>query len=444
MLWRAKPPEDPRTLSREAAAKKGKSLAPIAKSYLKLADEMEAALHQHVLGVWFPRCVDEENGGFWSEFTRGWKRTNSAGKFMVFQGRMTWIAAQVAERRPELREQFLAVARHGVKFLDRVMWDKKHGGFFWGLDDRGQITPAYGDGKHLYANAFGIYALAAAYRATGDAKAIELARRGFDWVEEHAVDAKNGGYFEWFSRQGEARHMPQADDEEHYVPGSNLPIGFKSMNAHIHLLEAYTQLYAVWKDAAVGRRLGELLDITLDRICVEPGAMHLYFTEDWRPVPDHDSYGHDVETAFLVLEAAEALGREHEPKLHRMARMLVDHALTYGWDGAYGGFFNEGTALGRPEHLEKIWWVQVEGLNALLLMHDLHGNQTDRYWKAFQRQWEFIRDCQIDQQCGGLYNTVERDGTVTDDGKSEIWKAAYHDGRALLNVTERLRKLAGA
>jgi len=123
--------------------------------------------------------------------------------------------------------------------------------------------------------------------------------------------------------------------------------------------------------------------------------------------------------------------------------MLVDHALAYGWDETYGGFFREGTAAGGAEDRRKEWWVQVEGLNTLLLMHERYGRATDRYFNAFLRQWAFIRDRQVDREFRGLYDTVERDGgfhLITP--KARIWKAAYHDGRALLNVTERLRRLA--
>ena len=172
--------------------------------------------------------------------------------------------------------------------------------------------------------------------------------------------------------------------------------------------------------------------------------MNLYFTTDWRAFPDHDSYGHDVETAYLMLEAEQVLGEKRDPKTEGMARMLVDHALAYGWDETYGGFYRDGTTMGRPEDLRKEWWVQMEGLNALLLLHEKYGNVTDAYFRAFQLQWQFIRDRQVDHELGGIYDTVERDGATPDRTKARIWKEAYHDGRALLNVTARLKNLASA
>jgi mannobiose 2-epimerase len=214
------------------------------------------------------------------------------------------------------------------------------------------------------------------------------------------------------------------------------------MNTHIHLLEALSQLYEVWKDDTLRQRLEEMLAIVRDKICVSPGVMNLYFTNDWRPIPDHDSYGHDVETAYLMLETEDVLGKKHDPRTEQMAKMLVDHALAYGWDENLGGFYGDGTTFGKPEDIRKEWWVEMEGLNSLLLMHEKYGRETDVYFKAFQKQWQFIKNYQVDPEFHGVYQMVGPDGITTPGGKGGIWKAAYHDGRALLNVSERLRRLA--
>ena len=124
------------------------------------------------------------------------------------------------------------------------------------------------------------------------------------------------------------------------------PVGYKSMNTHIHLLEAFSELYRVWPDPALRARLEEMLAIVRDKICVEPGVMNLYFTNAWQPIPGHDSFGHDVETAYLMLEADELLHQRASDKTERMARMLVDHALAYGWDTINGGFFQDATTMG--------------------------------------------------------------------------------------------------
>jgi len=413
---------------------------PARDTYLKLATEVEDTLHRDVLDVWFPRNVDSQNGGFYSGFDRKWQPTDSEGKFSVFQGRMTWIASQIAVQRPELNEKFLPIARHGLEFLGNVLWDKQYGGFYWGVDDYGQISSFYTDRKELYGESFAMYGAAAAYKATHDPKALLLAQNAFRWIDEHSHDARSGGYFEVLTREGKVMEANPS------AAGTNSPggffIGYKSMNTHIHLLESFSQLYEVWKDQTLRQRLEELLAILRDKISVEPGAMNLYFTNAWRPFPDHDSYGHDVEAAYLMLEASAVLGHAHDAPTERMARMLVDHALAYGWDDNLGGFYREGTTYGKPEEKLKDWWVEVEGLNALLLMHQKYGAKSDLYFKAFQQQWSFIKEYQIDSEFHGLYRNIAPDGKPPTLDKGDNWKAAYHDGRAFLNVSDRLRSLA--
>ena len=186
-----------------------------------------------------------------------------------------------------------------------------------------------------------------------------------------------------------------------------------------------------------------MLGVVRDKICVEPGVMNLYFSNAWQPIPDHVSYGHDVETAYLMLETDEVLHGKAGAQTERMAKMLVDHALAYGWDEKNGGFFREGTTFGKPEDTYKEWWIQVEGLNALLLMHQRYGKQNEIYFQRFLAQWAFIKNHTIDGQFHGLYNLTTAEGTPVSQDKGSIWKAAYHDGRAFWNVSERLHRLAG-
>jgi mannobiose 2-epimerase len=413
---------------------------PTRATYLRIAAQVDHALYTDVLDPWFPRAIDKQHGGFHSHFSRDWQTAPSDGKFSVFQGRMTWVASQVVMRDPARKQEFLPFVHQGVDFLANVMWDKKDGGFFWGLDDEGRITPQFSDVKELYGIGFCIYGAAAAYQATGDPAALALAKKGFLWADQHAHDPVNGGYYEMLTRDGTPM-VPHVPDGE-IMTGPVGPIGYKSMNTQIHLLEAFTELYRVWPDPTVRARLEEMLTIVRDRICVEPGVMNLFYTNAWQAIPDHDSYGHDVETAYLMLETDELLHHKASDKTERMAKMLVDHALAYGWDHQNGGFFREGTTFGQPEDTKKEWWVECEGLNALLLMHERYGKQNPIYFQRFLEQWAFIRDHTIDSKYHGLYNLTQADGTPVTLDKGVIWKAAYHDSRAFWNVEARLRRLA--
>ena len=165
-------------------------------------------------------------------------------------------------------------------------------------------------------------------------------------------------------------------------------------------------------------------------------------TRDWRAIPAHDSFGHDVETAYLLVEAAEALHMADDAKTWKVARGLLDHALDWGWDDQYGGFYDKGDAFATSAYdLKKVWWTEAEGLNALAVMDRKYGEQTDRYSRAFAKQWEFIQRYQLDSEHGGWFAETDRAGQLLGDGaKATQWKANYHSARALMNVARLLER----
>lgn len=408
------------------------------------ADTLDEHLRRDVLGRWLPRCVDRA-GGFHQRMGRDWRLLPDDSRFLVFQARMTWVAATAALHDPA-RAEYKAAALHGLTYLAETMWDAEHGGLHWRLGSDGRVSKRFGTEKHAYAISFAIYAAAAVYEATRDPRALDLGTRTFDWLDKHAHDDAHGGYFEPLARDGTpvlAPHGTPGRAGHRPTDGIGTPYGYKSMNTHIHLLEAFSALYRVRPDKHLRARLEEMLTIVRDRIAVQPGCLNYYFTPDWRAVPMHDSFGHDVETAFLLVEAAEALGRDDDEPTWRMARAIVDHALQWGWDAELGGFFEGGEAFRAVHDRHKTWWTQAEGLNALLLMHERFGGETDRYRRAFVEQLRFIWDHQIDHAHGGWYGEFDPAGKLTSPDKASPWKAAYHNSRALINVVKRLRHLAG-
>ena len=431
----AKPADAPATRAAQSNA------IPTAAELRRFAAEVDVQLAAE-LDNWYPRAVNQDDG-FHSAFALDWSRRPSSGMSLVFQSRMTWTAAAAARALPDKAEQYRHWASHGVRCLSTTFWDAQSGGFFWERRPGGTI----GDEKHAYGVAFGIYAAAEAH-AAGDPDALELATRAFEWLDRVAHDKKNGGYFEALARDGLPLLTPtERAGAIHAFDALAIPYGHKSMNGHIHLMEAFNTLYLQSKNPKVLARLEELFYIVRNRIYFEPGCLNQLFTLDWQPLPSLDSYGHAVEAAFLLLETAHTLGLADDARTTATAQKLVDHALAVGWDDVHGGFFDEGPAFRPAEnftrvHARKIWWVQAEGLNALLLMHELHGRKTSRYWQAAMKQWNFIQRHQTDPQHGGWFGEVSQDGkTKVGASKGHDWKAAYHTGRALLLTRERLQRL---
>jgi mannobiose 2-epimerase len=413
-----------------------KTNPPTPETYRRLSQAVAKNLNEQILRLWFPQSVDKEKGGFFQNYGQDWSRFGPNSKGLVYQSRLTWIASTIAHRFPSRRAEYIEYAQQGRAFLTDHLWDAQNGGMFWSLDENGHPV---GDGeKHAYGNAFSIYALAACYQATHDPRALDLAKRAFTWLDNHAHDAKNGGYYEALTREGK----PILDGPGNDFIGTRL--GLKSMNTHIHILEALTGLYEVWHDPTVHARLAEVYAIVRDRIATSDGRLEMFFNPDWKPVSKEDSYGHDIETAYLLEEAASVLGQEHDPKLLKLTRRIVDHTMQYAWDDTNGGFYDSGPNNQPATRRVKIWWVQAEAVNALLLMHRHYGHETLRYWNTFLRQWAFIQNHQVDAEHGGWYSTISQDGSpFTFASKSDEWTDPYHQGRAMLNLLAGLKKLAG-
>lgn len=413
---------------------------PTKVEYTRIAREVDSNLEKQVIAKWFPAAVDVAHGGFHQNYAENWDKLPSEDRAIVYQSRLTWIAAEAARSRLLPSKQLITYCRHGERFLAEKMWDRQSGGFFWAIGDDGQ--PDRRGEKHAYGISFGIYACANCYAVTHDRAALDLALRAYRWLDDHAHDGKNGGYFEALTRDGTPIMAPQSDGAASDFIGTKY--GLKSMNTHIHLLEAFSELYKVHPAKELKARLRELFEIVRNRVYTAPGYLQLYFKPDWQAVPDHDSYGHDIETAYLLADAAEVLGMKDDAKTWEVARAIVDHALKYGWDEAHGGFYDAGEPSGAVTATDKIWWTQAEGLNALLLMHSHFGSETSIYWNAFNKEWDFIQHFQVDARSGGWYAAVAVDGApLAGRVKSDRWTEAYHQGRALLNVSRALKQLAG-
>jgi mannobiose 2-epimerase len=400
---------------------------------------MDAYLVRHVLKTRYPASVDAVNGGFHANFAADWTKRPDRHRFVVYQARQTWTAASVALARPALRGEYLGYVRHGIAFLRGKQWDEAHGGFWNRVLLDGTPDPEDRGMKMTYGQAFGVYSLAVAHRATKDPAALDLARRGYEWVEAHCRDEGRPGYRNAVAADGSP--LPTDPDASAPRPASAMgaPPDYRDMNTSIHLLEAWTELLREWPDAGLRARTLHLFELIRDRFYSEPGTLHLYLDPTGWPVAGPSSFGHDVETGFLLLEAADALGLREDPKVHRVARRLVDHALALGWDQKTGQLWEQGFAI-RPAFDKSIeWWAQFEMVNALSVMDEVHGRETARYRDEMTKAWRFVVERLTDHEKGGVFGGIDEEGHVR-TAKSHDWNATYHTARTLLLTADRLRR----
>jgi cellobiose epimerase len=413
--------------------------------------QMKIAAKELLIDKSYPNNIDKEYGGYLSTFTYDFKPTGDQDKMIVTQARHIWSTSKAAEFYHDTN--YIGMARHGYYFLRDKMWDEEFGGFYSLVNRKGEPKTTM---KEAYGNSFAIYGLAAYYAASGDTGALELAKKGFMWLEQHSHDPNYKGYFQHLERNGTPIVRPDT------MPGTS-DLGYKDQNSSIHLLESFTELYSVWKDPLLKERLNEMLLLIRDTMIGNKGYLTLFFYPDWRPVTnrdssreiilerrnvDHVSFGHDVETAFLMMEASEALGIEHDKKTWEVGKQLVDHSLRTGWDNKLGGFYDEGYYFkDLPRKMSiirntKNWWAQSEGLNTLLIFSELYPKDKMNYWDKFRKLWNYTNTYLVDHQYGDFYEFgLDNSPKSRTALKAHIWKGTYHSFRALSNCIRRLEKL---
>lgn len=418
---------------------------------LLLADTLERLLQSNLVNVWYPAAIDTEQGGYLSTFNAQFKPVGNQDKMIVSQARHLWNNSKASLHWPN-EKKYQDFAKHGFLFLKDKMWDSQNGGFFWQVDQAGK--PRGDSSKTAYGNAFGLYAISAYYGMSKDPAALDLAKKSFQWLEKYSHDPIHKGYFQHLDKTGKLqKRLPTTP--------STAELGYKDQNSSIHLLEAFTELYQIWPDPLVKTRLEEMIYLIRDKMVNEKGNLILFFQPDWTPVSfrdssrasiqrhhglDHVSWGHDIETAYLLMEASHVAGWKNDSITWRIAKKMTDQCLRLGWDENLGGFYDEGYFFKENggkitvTHDTKNWWTQAEALNTLLIMADLYPSDPLHYYAKFKKEWNYINKYLIDHKNGEWYDSgLDKDPRSAERNKGHIWKAGYHQYRSLENCVKNLR-----
>ncbi|MEM7473441.1 MAG: AGE family epimerase/isomerase [Planctomycetota bacterium] len=397
------------------------------------ADQCRKILNESLIDFYLP-SVDQEHGGYF-EVLDGNGKFTSSDKFLTLQARQLWFFSTLAVHDIR-REEALAAAHLGYQFLTQKFYDSEHGGYFAKVSASGEVVDSR---KHIYPNAFVIYGLVEYYRATKNAEAINKAIDIFETLEKNCYDQTNGGYQEFFYADWKLITDPS---ESGYVGAINT----KTYNSHLHILEAFAQLIRERPSPLLAQRLEELVLINMQRVKHPTHPCNIDgWTPDWKMIQsernDKASYGHDVECAWLVLDAVETLkdsSRINPAEMQSWARRICDFAIQYGYDKKHGGFFNSGEPAKPSNDQRKIWWVQTEALVSMLTMHEMTGDA--KYREVFDRTFEFTKNHHI-APAGGWWDTLNEDGSVGDKKvRTSMWQGAYHNGRAMLKCAEILSR----
>jgi len=389
--------------------------------------ELEMELKGNILPFWMTHSPDREHGGFAGYISHTNCVDPKANKGIVMHARVLWTFS--AAYRKYADKAFLQMATRAYDYIRDYFTDRKSGGVFWELDYRGKPVTTR---KQVYAMAFTIYAMAEYWQACGETEALDAAVRLFLETEEHALDRQRNGYTEALSREWEAVadvRLSEKDANER-----------KTMNTHLHVLEAYTHLFRVWKDPALKQALNNVINLFLEKF-IDPVTwhLHLFFDDDWNLKSDLISFGHDIECSWLLDEAAAVLGEKELSE--RCGAIAVNMARENfgGLDDEHGLIYELFPGENRVDG-DRHWWPRPKPWWATSMHSQLSGDE-----EFFHRSlgiWRFIKEKIIDHTYGEWLWGVKSNG-LPDTGreKAGFWKCPYHNSRACLEVMKRIDEL---
>jgi mannobiose 2-epimerase len=384
----------------------------------------------NILPFWMRHTVDRQNGGFYGTISCDLKVDRESPRAAVVNTRILWTfsAAALKLGDPQYRE----MADWAYDYIAGKFWDQQYGGVYWMLDSAGNPLS---DRKQIYAQAFAAYAMAEYHRATGKEESLERAKQLFRLIEEKSHEPVYGGYLEACGRDWGPLEDLRLSEKDLNSP--------KSMNTHLHVMEAYTNLLRAWPDPELQAKQKELLEVTMDHIIDgATGHFKMFFDTPWNSLSDHVSFGHDIEGSWLLFEAAQVLGdaalldRARELSL-RMARAVYEEALDQD-----GSLFYEADSKGVLVDPNKHWWAQAEAVVGFYNAYQLSGEQ--RFLDQAVRVWEYIEEKVVDRVHGEWHAKLRPNGTPyteKEDGDACLvgpWKCPYHNSRVCLEMMERL------
>lgn len=383
-----------------------------------LQDELE-----HILNYWQHTVIDMEYGGFRGEITNDNVVVPMADKGAVLNARILWAFS--AAYRLNGRQDDLLMANRAYEYIVQYFIDHEYGGVFWMVDYTGQVTNSK---KQIYALAFTIYALSEYFMATANEKAKTYAILLFRQLAAHSFDPVYGGYFEAFGRQWE--------------PLSDLRLSMKdanekkTMNTHLHVLEAFTNLYRIWPDDELEDRIIGLLGLFNKHIIDhQNGHLKLFFDEEWNPKSSDISFGHDIEASWLLLEAAETIAAPHWIGLAKDIAIKMAHACKEGLDTDGGLWYEKDTA--QPHIIkEKHWWVQAESMVGFFNAWQLSGDAE--LLAIAMKNWDYVRQNLVDNVNGEWFWGRDAQGQLMPEDKAGVWKCPYHNSRACIEIISRI------
>ena len=387
--------------------------------------EVKEELH-NILRYWTTFTPDDINGGFVGRIDGEDTIDHLAPKGSVLNARILWSFS--AAYNLEEDAAYLKMAERAYLYISDYFIDKEFGGVYWTVDAVGKPLDTK---KQVYAIAFTIYALSEYFQACKKEEVKELAIQLYHQLVEKSFDKERSGYFEAFTREWkeiEDLRLSSKDANEK-----------KTMNTHLHVLEAYTTLYRIWPDGGLKKQIRLLIQNFLDYIIDgNNGHLVLFLDENWKRKSETISFGHDIEAAWLLLEAAEGIADEHLIEKVRKASLKMTDAAVEGLEED-GSLYYEYEPDQKHLIKEKHWWVQAEAMVGFYNAYEL--SEDEYYLKKSIDAWDFTQRQIIDKTKGEwVWGVLEDNSIMANQDKVGLWKCPYHNSRACIEIFKRIAR----
>ncbi|MEO6229269.1 MAG: AGE family epimerase/isomerase [Ferruginibacter sp.] len=380
-----------------------------------------------ILAYWTRNTHDALNGGFIGRIDENNLPHNDAPKGAVLNARILWSFS--AGYQVTQNADHLYLARIAFEYFKTYFIDPEYGGVYWTVDAQGRPLETK---KQIYAIAFAIYACSAFYIAGKNETAKETAIELYKSIEKYGFDENLTGYFEAFAKDWQPMkdlRLSEKDANEK-----------KTMNTHLHVLEAYCNLYKIWPDKKLKVQIENLIknfrDYIIDK---KTGHLNLFFDENWNAKSGIISYGHDIEAAWLLLEAAETINNTSIIEETKKISVKISTAAARGLDSD-GALWYEYDSISQHMNKEKHWWVQAEAMVGFLNHWQLTND--DIYLHRSLNAWNYTKEFIKDKVYGEwLWGRTGNGDIMTNQDKAGLWKCPYHNSRACIEIIKRLKKV---
>jgi cellobiose epimerase len=390
----------------------------------RLKKEVSANLTGNLLPYWSSKMVDNVNGGFYGRIDWSDKVFPDEEKGGILNARILWTYSSAYRIYKDTA--YLRLATRAKDYIMAHFIDRQYGGAYRSVTAKGEPADTR---KQTYTMSFFIYGMAEYYRATGDKEALKTAKDIFAAFEKYALDKESNGYFEVFTSDWKRSHDK--------LIGESTEKDEKTMNTHLHLMEAYTNLYRVWPDPVMKERLKNMVNVFLDHI-VDPKTFHLvcFMDRKWNRTSMVDSYGHDIEASWLLYEATSLLKDPDLTARVKKVSLKIADAASDGLQPDGSLVYEKDLATGHVAN-ERSWWPQVEAIVGYLNAYELSGDI--KYLDRSVRCWKYTDAHLVDKKNGGWFSGVSETGVVSKADKAGFWTCPYHNGRMCMEVVERVK-----